>query len=68
MQVAAFDTTDPMLAGEMTIRYQLTGRDRRDRGGRNSRGSSAGVAPEDNEWGWRISLGKLALLVESREA
>jgi uncharacterized protein YndB with AHSA1/START domain len=65
-QVAAFDTTDPALAGEMTMRYQLSGRD----GGTEVVGIHEnlppGVAPEDNEWGWRISLGKLALLVESQ--
>ncbi|MBA3743535.1 SRPBCC family protein [Sporichthya sp.] len=68
VQVAAFDTTDPALAGEMTIRYLLTERD----GGTEVLGIHEnlppGVAPEDNEWGWRISLGKLAQLVESRGA
>ena len=67
-QVAAFDTEDPRLAGEMTMRYQLTERD----GGTEVVGIHEdlppGVKPEDNEWGWRISLGKLAQLVESREA
>ncbi len=66
VQVAAFDTTDPALAGDMTIRYQLTERD----GGTEVVGIHenlpSGVKPEDNEWGWRISLGKLALLVESK--
>ncbi|HUR76139.1 MAG TPA: SRPBCC family protein [Sporichthya sp.] len=66
VQVVAFDTTDPLLAGEMTIRYQLTERD----GGTEvvgiHEGLPPGVAPADNEWGWRISLGKLAQLVESR--
>lgn len=66
VQVAAFDTKDPRLAGEMTMRYQLTERD----GGTEVVGIHEdlppGVAPEDNEWGWRISLGKLAQLVESQ--
>ncbi len=32
---------------------------------RNSRNWPPGVAPEDNEMGWRLVLAKLARLVES---
>jgi uncharacterized protein YndB with AHSA1/START domain len=66
VQVVAFDTPDPALAGDMTIRYSLRRRD----GGTEVEGIHEnlppGVRPEDNELGWRISLGKLASLVEAR--
>lgn len=64
VQVVAFDTDDPLLSGEMTITYTLaeasdgatllTG---------VHEGLPDGVAPEDNETGWRMSLDKLARLV-----
>lgn len=67
VQVVAFDTADPALAGEMTIRYTLRERD----GGTEIEGVHEnlppGVPPDQNELGWRMSLGKLAALVESRD-
>ena len=68
VQVVEFETDDPSLQGEMTIRYLLTGH-----GGATTLTGShehlpAGVSPEDNEVGWRMSLAKLAALVEGRAA
>lgn len=67
MQVVAFATADPTLAGEMTIRYTLRERD----GGTEIEGVHEnlppGVPPDQNELGWRMSLGKLAALVESHD-
>lgn len=65
VQVIAFATDDPALGGDMTIRYTLRARD----GGTEIEGLHEnlpdGVPPDQNELGWRMSLGKLAALVES---
>jgi len=62
----AFETSDPEMQGEMTVTYELHEVD----GGTEVRavhdGVPPGVAPADNELGWRMSLGKLAALVEGR--
>lgn len=64
VEVVEFETTDPRLAGEMTITMTLRDRD----GGTELRavheGVPDGVAPADNELGWRMALGRLAALVE----
>ncbi|WP_019877227.1 SRPBCC domain-containing protein [Sporichthya polymorpha] len=64
VQVVEFETEDPAMAGPMTIRYLLHERD----GGTEVEGVHEnlppGVAPAENELGWRISLGKLAALLE----
>ena len=64
-QVVEFESADPALQGEMTITYSLT--EAAD-GGTEVVGLHenlpAGVRPEDNELGWRMSLDKLAGLVE----
>ena len=65
VQVIEFESEDPSMAGEMTITYRL-----RDAGdGTDLEGTHEnlppGVRPEDNETGWRMSLDKLARLVES---
>lgn len=64
VQVVAFDAADAAMQGEMTITYDLREVD----GGTEVVGTHAnvppGVSPEDNELGWRMSLGKLAALVE----
>jgi uncharacterized protein YndB with AHSA1/START domain len=65
VQVVEFETDDPAMAGEMTITYLLTDAD----GGTNlvgvHEGLPPGVSPADNELGWRMSLDKLAALVDS---
>lgn len=57
-----FETADPSLRGEMTIRFRLTDA----RGGTQVEATHErlppGLSPADNEAGWRMSLGKLAAL------
>ena len=65
VEVDEFETTDPALRDEMTITVTLT--DAPD-GGTDlvavHKGLPSGVSPADNETGWRMSLAKLAVLVE----
>jgi uncharacterized protein YndB with AHSA1/START domain len=65
VQVVEFETDDPAMAGEMTITYTLTDAD----GGTDLSGVHEnlppGVSPADNELGWRMSIDKLAALVEA---
>lgn len=65
VQVSEFETTDPAMQGEMTITFTLADAD----GGTEvvgvHEGLPRGVSPADNETGWRMSLAKLAALVES---
>jgi uncharacterized protein YndB with AHSA1/START domain len=67
VQRVEFEATDPALRGEMTITYDLV-----DAGGGTELRAvhdrlPPGVSEADNELGWRISLGKLAALVEGEE-
>lgn len=66
VEVVEFETTDPSLRGEMTITYTLADAD----GGTDVRavhdGLPRGLSTADNEVGWRMSLAKLAALVEAR--
>lgn len=67
VQTSEFETADPGLRGEMTIRFAL-----RDAAGGGTdidavhENVPPGVPPADNELGWRSSLGKLAALLEQR--
>jgi uncharacterized protein YndB with AHSA1/START domain len=65
VEVIEFETTDPALRGEMTITFALADAD----GGTDifavHDGLPSGVPPADNELGWRLSLAKLAALVEA---
>jgi uncharacterized protein YndB with AHSA1/START domain len=65
VEVVEFETDDPALRGEMTITITL--RDSED--GTEliavHDGLPSGLAPADNEEGWRLSLAKLAALVEA---
>jgi uncharacterized protein YndB with AHSA1/START domain len=66
VQVVEFETDDPSMQGEMTITYRLS-----DSGAGTEvvglhQDLPPGVSPQDNELGWRISIGKLAALVENR--
>ncbi len=65
VQAMEFETDDPQMRGEMTSTFTLTDAD----GGTNVLGVHAnvppGVAPADNELGWRMALDKLATLVEA---
>lgn len=64
-QVVEFETSDPAMRGEMTMSFSLADAD----GGTEILAVHdqvpPGVSPEDNELGWRISLSKLAALVEA---
>ena len=65
VEVDEFETTDPAMSGAMTITITLADKD----GGTElvavHDGLPAGVAPADNELGWRLSLAKLATIVEA---
>lgn len=65
VEVDEFETADPALGGEMTITITLADAD----GGTElvavHEGLPRGVSPADNELGWRMSLAKLAALVEA---
>ena len=67
VQVVEFETEDPALRGEMTISYTLSDAgDGTDVVGAHE-GLPPGVSATDNELGWRMSLDKLARLVEPSE-
>jgi uncharacterized protein YndB with AHSA1/START domain len=65
VEVLEFETSDPALRGEMTITITLADTD----GGTDVIAVHAGLPPgvpvADNETGWRLSLAKLAALVET---
>jgi uncharacterized protein YndB with AHSA1/START domain len=65
VQVVEFETADPAMRGEMTITYTLVEAE----GGTEVRAVHEGLPPglsaADNELGWRMSLAKLAALVEA---
>ena len=65
VEVVEFETDDPSLRGEMTITFSLA-----DAGGGTDivalhDALPPGVPAVDNETGWRMSLDKLAALVEA---
>jgi uncharacterized protein YndB with AHSA1/START domain len=65
VEIDEFETGDPDLRGEMRITVTL--QDAPDGGTELTavhEGLPPGVAPADNELGWRLSLDKLAALVE----
>jgi uncharacterized protein YndB with AHSA1/START domain len=65
VEVDEFEATDPALRGEMTITITLADAE----GGTDlvavHEGLPPGVSAADNETGWRMSLAKLAALVEA---
>jgi uncharacterized protein YndB with AHSA1/START domain len=65
VETVEFETSDPALYGEMTITYALTDAD----GGTDILGVHDGLPPgvsaTDNETGWRMSMAKLAGLLEA---
>jgi len=66
VEVIEFETEDPAMRGEMTVSFTLTDV----AGGTEILAVHAnlppGLAPADNELGWRMSLEKLARLVEAQ--
>jgi uncharacterized protein YndB with AHSA1/START domain len=67
VEVIEFETDDPSLQGEMTVTITLADAD----GGTDVVAIHdrlpPGLPPADNETGWRLSLAKLAELVEARQ-
>jgi uncharacterized protein YndB with AHSA1/START domain len=65
VEVMEFETADDSMRGEMTVTFTLTEAD----GGTDvlavHDNLPPGVAPVDNETGWRMALEKLARLVEA---
>jgi uncharacterized protein YndB with AHSA1/START domain len=65
VEVVEFETDDPALRGEMTMTITLADSD----GGTEifavHDDLPPGLSPADNETGWRLSLAKLAALVEA---
>lgn len=64
VQAIAFETGDPTFAGEMTMTVTLTPVDGGTEVAISYRDLPSGIRPEDNELGTRLSLEKLAALVE----
>ena len=65
VQAIEFETDDPSVQGVMTIRYELADDGEGTLVTGIHEGLPDGVDPSDNELGWRMSLGKLARLVET---
>jgi Activator of Hsp90 ATPase homolog 1-like protein len=65
--VVEFETTYPALRGEMTITYTLADADAGTEVLAVHDGLPRGLSTADNEVGWRMSLVKLAALVEKAE-
>lgn len=65
VEVVEFETMDPALRGEMTVTIKLVDAD----GGTDvlamHHGLPRGLSTADKEIGWRMSLAKLAALVEA---
>lgn len=65
VQAIEFESADPSMRGEMTVTVTLRDVD----GGTQLTAVHddvpPGVRPEDNELGWRLSLARLATLVEA---
>jgi uncharacterized protein YndB with AHSA1/START domain len=66
VQAIEFETDDPAMKGEMTITYALADADDGTELVLLYENLPPGVSPADNELGSRMSLDKLARLVESR--
>ena len=65
VQTVEFESDDPAMLGEMTITFALTDADGGTEVEAVHEGLPSAVSAEDNEIGWRMSLGKLAALVEA---
>jgi uncharacterized protein YndB with AHSA1/START domain len=60
-----FETTDPSMQGQMTVTYTLLDTTAGTEVLAVHEGVPPGVAPADNELGWKMALEKLAKYVES---
>ncbi|HEU5317022.1 MAG TPA: SRPBCC family protein [Chloroflexota bacterium] len=71
VQVVEFETDNPAMQGEMTITMTLADAPGPDGGTQllaTHDNLPPGLSPADNDTGWRMSLAKLAALVEGDEA
>lgn len=64
IEVMEFETADPTMQGEMIVTFTLTDVDEGTALLAVHDQVPPGIAPADNELGWRMSLDKLAALVE----
>lgn len=64
VEAIAFETDDPMLTGEMTVRYTLAEHHGATELHAVHDALPPGLSPSDNEAGWRMSLAKLAAYCE----
>lgn len=64
VQVVEFETEDPGLQGAMTITYRLEPDGDGTTVTGTHEGLPPGLSPAENAEGWRMSMGKLARLVE----
>ncbi|WP_411879417.1 SRPBCC domain-containing protein [Polaromonas sp. YR568] len=64
VEVMEFETSRPEMQGEMRSTIELSDEHAGTRLVALHEGVPPGVAPADNQAGWRMSLGKLARLVE----
>jgi uncharacterized protein YndB with AHSA1/START domain len=62
VEIDEFETTNPALRGEMKVTIELADKDGGTEVVGTHEGLPVGVSVEDNEAGWRMALGKLALL------
>jgi len=65
IQVMEFETADASMGGEMTVTFMLSEADHGTDLVAVHENVPPGVSPADNETGWRMSLEKLATLLES---
>jgi uncharacterized protein YndB with AHSA1/START domain len=65
VEVVEFETADPALQGELTITFTLADADPGTDVLAVHDSLPLGLSPADNEVGWRMSLAKLATLVEA---
>ena len=66
VEVMEFETADPAMRGEMTVTFMLSDADGGTELHAMHENLPPGVTPADNDVGWRMSLDKLAALVEAR--
>ena len=66
VELIEFETSDPAMAGEMTITTTLADEDGGTRLTAVHAGLPPGVPESDNELGWNLSLANLAAFVEGR--
>jgi uncharacterized protein YndB with AHSA1/START domain len=64
IELMEFETDDPAMQGKMTVTFKLSDAGRGTNVEALHEGVPEGVKPEDNELGWRMSMGKLASMLE----